>query len=106
MIRRHGAVETVGQAKAKASAMNAVPTAIFGILAVLLATTGHAQKPVVNSGQGVVGTFSSQSVTPGPRLQSPTPLFAIGDLAVGIWARVPPPYDVTANRNAAANPLP
>ena len=86
--------------------MNTVRTAIFGILAVLLATTTHAQKPVANSEQGVAGTFGGQSVTPGPRLQSPTPLFAIGDLAVGIWARVPPPYDLTANRNAAANPLP
>jgi hypothetical protein len=86
--------------------MKTTRSAIFGILAVLLATTAHAQQPVVNSGQGVAGTFSGQSVTPGPRPQSPTPLFAIGDLAVGIWARVPPPYDVTANRNAAANPLP
>jgi hypothetical protein len=86
--------------------MNTVRTAIFSILAVLSATTAHAQKPVVNSGQGVAGTFSGQSLTSGPRLQSPTPLFAIGDLAVGIWAHVPPPYDVTANRNAAANPLP
>lgn len=86
--------------------MNTVRTAFFSILAVLLATTAHAQKPVVNSGQGIIGTFSSQSVTPGPRPQSPTPLLAIGDLAVGIQARVAPPYDVTANRNAAANPLP
>jgi hypothetical protein len=86
--------------------MNTIRTAIFGILAVLLTTTAHAQTPVVNSGQRVAATFSGQSVTPGPRLQSPTPLFVIGDLAVGIWARVPPPYDVTANRNAAANPLP
>jgi hypothetical protein len=39
------------------------------------------------------------------QLQSSTPLFVIGDLAAGIWPRVPPPYDVTANRNAAANPL-
>jgi hypothetical protein len=86
--------------------MNAIRTAIFSILAVLLATKAHAKNPIVSSGQGVAGTFSGQSVTPGPRLQSPTPLFVIGDLAVGIWARVPPPYDVTANRNAAANPLP
>jgi hypothetical protein len=43
---------------------------------------------------------------PGPRPQSPTPLFVIGDLTVGIWARVPLPYDATANRNTAANPLP
>jgi hypothetical protein len=86
--------------------MNTIRTAIFSILAVLLATTAHAQTPVVNSGQRVAATFNGQSVMPGPRLQSPTPLFVIGDLAVGIWARVPPPYDVTANRNAAANPLP
>jgi hypothetical protein len=86
--------------------MNTVRTAIFSILAILLATIAHAQKLAVNSGQAVAGTFSGQSVTPGPRLQSPTPLFAIGDLAVGIWARVPPPYDVTANRNGAVNPLP
>jgi hypothetical protein len=91
---------------AKASTMNTIRTAIFGIITVLLATTAHAQNPVGNSGQGVTGTFSGQSVTPSPRLQSPTPLFVIGDLAVGIWARVPPPYDVTANRNTAANPLP
>ena len=86
--------------------MNTIRTASFGILAVLLATTAHAQTPVVNSGQGVAATFSDQSVTAGPQLQSPTSLFVIGNLAVGIWARVPPPYDVAANRNAAANPLP
>jgi hypothetical protein len=71
-----------------------------------MATTAYAQKPVMSSGQGVAGTFSDQSMTPGPRLQSPAPLFVIGDLTVGIWARVPPPYDVTANRNTAANPVP
>ena len=86
--------------------MKTTGSAIFGILAVLLATTAHAQQPAANSGQGVAGTFSSQFLTPSPRPQSPTPLFVVGDLAVGIWARVPPPYDVTANRNAAANPLP
>ena len=86
--------------------MNTIRTASFGILAVLLMATAHAQTAFVNSGQRVAATFNGQSVTPAPRLQSPTPLFVIGDLAVGIWARVPPPYDVTANRNAAANPLP
>jgi len=86
--------------------MKTTGSAIFGILAVLLATTAHAQQPVTSSGKGVAGTFSSQFLTPSPQLQSPTPLFVVGDLAVGIWARVPPPYDVTANRNAAANPLP
>ena len=77
----------------------------LGILAVLSVATAQAQKPVGPPGQGVAGTFGGQSVAPGLR-QSPTPLFAIGDLAVGIWTRVPPPYDATANRNLAANPLP
>jgi hypothetical protein len=30
----------------------------------------------------------------------------LGRVAAGIWTPVPPPYDVTANRNAATNPLP
>jgi hypothetical protein len=86
--------------------MNTIRTASFGILAVLLVATAHAESPFMNSGQRVAATFNGQSATPGSRLQSPTPLFVIGDVAVGIWARVPPPYDVTANRNVAANPLP
>jgi hypothetical protein len=85
--------------------MRAMRTVIFGILAVQLATTAQAQKPVVPSGPGVAGTFSGQSVAPGLR-QSPAQLSIVGGLAVGIWARVPPPYDATANRNTAANPLP
>ncbi len=84
--------------------MNMIRTAIFGIVTVLSATSTHAQTPVVNSGQRVTATFSDQSVTPGPQLQSPPPLFIIGNLAVGIWAQAQ--YDVTANRNAAGNPLP
>jgi len=86
--------------------MKAARAAIFGIVAVLSAATAHAQKPGGNPAQGVAGAFGGQSVAPGPQLKSPTPLFMIGDLAVGIWARVPPPYDATANRNIAANPLP
>ena len=46
-----------------------------------------------------------QSVTIGSR-QFPTLQFVTGGLAVEIWARVPPPYDVAANRSAAENPLP
>ncbi len=84
--------------------MNTVRAVLFGILAALMATTAYAQKPDA----GVVATtatFLGQSVTTGPR-QFPTPQFVIGGLAVGIWARVPPPYDVAANRSAAENPLP
>jgi len=32
-------------------------------------------------------------------------LFSIGNLPVGVWAPVQPPYDSRANRNNAANPL-
>jgi hypothetical protein len=79
---------------------------ILAAFAALLATAAHAQSPGAGSGPGAVDPFGGRSVTSAPRFASPTPLFAIGDLAVGIWARVPPPYDATANRNIAANPLP
>jgi hypothetical protein len=80
---------------------------IFGVPTVLMATTADAQKPDAGPAERAAA-FQGQSVTGAPwlRAQHPTPLFAIGSVAVGIWARVPPPYDVTANRNAAANPLP
>ena len=102
---RHRGNSRLGEGR-KVSVMNTKRTAIFGILTVVLATTAHAQTPVVNSGQGVVATFRDQSDTSGPQLQSPRPLFVVGNLATGIWTRVPPPYDVMANGNAAANPLP
>jgi hypothetical protein len=41
--------------------MKTIRPAIFGILAALLATAAHAQKPVVTPGPGVAGTFSGQS---------------------------------------------
>ena len=83
--------------------MNTVHAVLFGILTALIATTAYAQKP--SAGPERTPRLGGQSVTAGPRLGA-TPLFVIGDLAVGIRARVPPPYDVAANRNAAANPLP
>jgi hypothetical protein len=84
--------------------MNMMQAVLFGILTVLIATTANAQKPGAGQTERTP-RLGGQSVTVGPRLGA-TPLFVIGDLAVGIWARVPPPYDVAANRNAAANPLP
>ena len=53
------------------------------------------------SGGATVASLGGQSVTVGPRLQHPTPLFFVGGLAVGIWTRVPPPYDATAVMRAS-----
>jgi hypothetical protein len=87
--------------------MNMMRAALLATLAVLLANGAWAQGP----GGGPVGEVAglgAQSYGVGPRTgaQHPTPLALLGGVAVGIWTRVPPPYDVTANRNAAANPLP
>jgi hypothetical protein len=71
----------------------------------LLATPTFAQAP----GSGAAGQIASmggQSFAQGPRAQQPTPLFMLGGLEIGIWTRVPRPYDATANRSAAANPPP
>lgn len=78
---------------------------LVGAFAFLAAGSAFAQPPVTGA-TGGVSTFGGQSVAPGPRAQQPTPLFLLGGLPVVVWTRVPPPYDVTANRSAAANPLP
>jgi hypothetical protein len=85
--------------------MNTTRAAVVAILTMLLATTAFAQAP----GSGAAGQIASmggQSVEQRPRAQQPTPLLMLGGLEVGIWTRVPPPYDAAANRSAAANPLP
>jgi hypothetical protein len=84
--------------------MKALRIALPAVVAALLATTAFAQAPGLGVGDRV-SAFGGQSVAPGPRVQ-PTPLFMLGGLAVGIWTRVPPPYNVTANGNGAENPLP
>ena len=97
-------VQPVDAIRRKASAMNTVRAVHFGILALLMATTAYAQKPGVGPA-ATTASFLGESVTIGPR-RFPTPQFVICGLPVGIWARVPPPYDVAANRSAAENPLP
>jgi hypothetical protein len=72
---------------------------VTGVLAAILAGAAYAQAPADLSAGQYRGFTPFQA-------QHMTPLASIGDLSVGIWTRVPPPYDVTANRNAAANPLP
>ena len=85
--------------------MKTMRAALVGILTILMATAASAQtQPAASS---ATSGFAGQSLGVGPgRAQNPTPLFMLGGVAVGIWTRVPPPYDVSANRNGAANPLP
>lgn len=87
--------------------MQTMRTVFFGILGIVAATAAYAQTPGPGPADGPLGV-GGRTVTVGPQ-QTPsqaTPLFRIGNLPVGIWAPVPPPYDAMANRNGAANPLP
>jgi len=83
--------------------VNKVRAFLLVILATLVAANADAQPSAAN---GMAGA-GSVTITPRPgTARYPTTLFNMGGLPVGIWARVPPPYDPTANRSAAANPLP
>jgi hypothetical protein len=80
--------------------MKIVRSACAGmLLAVVMAGGAYAQSA------GQVSTFGNQMIGVGPNQQM-TPLATIGDLAVGVWTPVPPPYDSAANRSGADNPLP
>ena len=93
--------------RAKVLAMNTMRVIVLGVAATLMASTGAAQ--TVGPGPTVeASSFGGRSVA-ADRLvaaQHPRPLAVVGGLALGIWTRVPPPYDATANLSAAANPLP
>jgi hypothetical protein len=72
---------------------------VSGVLVAILGGAAYAQAPADLS----AGEYRGVSPLQVPHM---TPLASIGDLSVGIWTPVPAPYDVTANRSAAANPLP
>jgi hypothetical protein len=82
--------------------MKMIRIAIAGVaLAAVMGSAAMAQTAAATAyGGSVSGTGPS---VVGPQM---TPLTTIGDLAVGIWTRVPPSYDATADYNGAANPLP
>ncbi len=68
----------------------------------------NAPKAVANPNAPVVsqttqGEAVTQDVPNAPR--QPQTLFKIGNVGVGVWAPVEPPYDSSANRTQAANPL-
>ena len=91
---------TMSPSYGKAFTMNIVRCACIGMLMVPMMTGGaYAQTPRQTS------PFSNLTIGVAPAQQM-RPLATIGNVALGIWTRVPPPYDVAANRNLAANPLP
>ena len=85
--------------------MNTIRAMFFGMLTILMVTTGYAQSAEPASAAGEA-TLGGRAVAVRPRVAGAPPLLTMGHLAVGIWTRVPPPYDAEANRSAAANPLP
>jgi hypothetical protein len=87
---------------AKASAMKTIRIALAGVaLAAVMVSAAMAQTTAVT-------TYGGNVAHAGPSVvgRQMTPLATIGNTAVGIWTRVPPPYDATASYNRAANPLP
>jgi len=72
-------------------------TLIFAATLLALAPAALAQQPSVT--QSMIAPVAPAV----PGLPSPTPLFTIGKLAVGVWAPVEPVYDAGNNRNLAAD---
>jgi len=71
------------------------------------AAVAQTQAPNLN---GTVQAPNEPYVLPGqivlPQATQPPPAVAsIGNLPVRVWAPVPPPYDVSADRNGPANPI-
>ncbi len=82
--------------------MNTFRASLFSIIGILAPIVAYADAPAAS-----VSPFGGQvgAVAPRALATHPTPLFTVGGLAFGIWARVPPPYNVAANRNLADNPF-
>jgi hypothetical protein len=66
-----------------------------------LAQSNAGQQPSPATSQSLIAPYTP----PGASIPTtPRHLFSIGNLPVGVWAPVEPPYDSRANRTAAANP--
>jgi hypothetical protein len=85
--------------------MNTLRAIFLGVLTVLVMPTASAQSPPPTPALEEA-KLGGRAVVVRPPAAGPTPLVTTGNLTVGIWTRVGPPYDVEANRSAAANPLP
>jgi hypothetical protein len=90
--------------------MTTARTGLFALMGILAAGVANAQQQQAAAGLVAAGGppgFGGEIGTLGPQ-QAPTqprPLFSIFGLPVGIWAPVPAPYNVAANRNLASRPI-
>jgi hypothetical protein len=82
--------------------MNRTSALIAGVLPLLLGTAAFAQ----SQDPQISGTVRAPETLPGELTAPPQqPPFTIGQMPVRIWAPLPPPYDVSADRTGADDPL-
>ena len=81
--------------------------ALIGMLAAGVAVAQQQQATVGAGASGGPAGFGGEIGTLGPQQapSQPRPLFSIFGLPIGIWAPVPAPYNVAANRNLASRPI-
>jgi hypothetical protein len=89
--------------------MKTARAVLFALIGTMAAGTVSAQQQQ-SAGVATVGGppgFGGAIGTMGPQQAPsvPTPLFHIFGVPIGIWAPVPPPYNVAANRNLASRPI-
>jgi hypothetical protein len=90
--------------------MPAARAVLFVLIGMLAAGTATAQQQQPAGGSGPAGGppgFGGTVGTIGPSqtASQPRPLFSIFGVPVAIWAPVPAPYNVAANRNLASRPI-
>ncbi|HEY7578796.1 MAG TPA: hypothetical protein VH855_14475 [Acetobacteraceae bacterium] len=90
--------------------MKAARAILFAFVGTVAAGAAGAQRQQATAGPGAAGGplgFGGEVGAIGPQHapSQPRPLFSIFGLPVGIWAPVPPPYNVAANRNLASRPI-
>ena len=90
--------------------MTMARTGLLALLSILAAGAASAQQQQATVGAGALGGppgFGGEIGTLGPHQapSQPRPLFRILGLPIGIWAPVPAPYNVAANRNLASRPI-
>jgi hypothetical protein len=85
--------------------MRRIAAFVIGALPILVATGAYAQTQVPQLGGTVQGpVLLPGDVGSGTNPPPPTE-FMLGRMPVQVWAPVVPPYDTTADRNGASNPL-
>jgi hypothetical protein len=90
--------------------MTMARTSLLALIGILAAGAASAQQTQATIGAvaaasppgfgGDIGTLGPQQAPSQPR-----PFFRIFGLPIGVWAPVPAPYNVAANRNLASRPI-